>query len=672
MDCMIQDLRYAFRTLVKSPGFTAVAVLSLGLGIAANGVIFSLINLVFLRPLPVDDPAELVYLYNEVPDAPYPYDLSYPDYTHYRDDNEVLSGLAGFKPRALNLSAGGRNERIYGEIVTGNYFDVLGVEAALGRTFLPEEDEVPGRHPVVVLSHAFWKSRFGSIPSIVGETIRLNGHQYTVVGVAPEGFTGLFIVGFSPALWVPVMMADQVSPGSGDEMIHLRDRRWLRVIGRLDEGVSVEQAQAATATIARRLEIQYPDTNKGVGIRLYLEREARPSPGTAGVLSLAMAVFMAIVGMVLLVACANVANLLLARATVRSRELVSVDPTLSGYDGARQEQFLRQLLERVKSSPGVKTASLASPLPLEVWSESVGIEVEGWESRTDEEEIAIMYSLVGPNCFETMRTSMVRGRGFNDRDDHEGPPVVVINDTMAERYWPDRDPLGRQIHLTGPMASRNPDKAIVEIIGIVSTGKYGSLGESPLPYMFFPIYQRPATNVVDLTVRTAAAPTQISETLRRELRAVDASLAVFNVKTMHEHLGRSLLGAQIAAGIVGVFGLLGLVLAAVGIYGVLSYTVSQRTKEIGIRVALETKRSQVVRLVVAQSMLITTVGMGIGLSGAFALTRVASGLLYGVKATDPSIFMTVSIVLALVALVATSVPAWRALRVDPIETLRHE
>jgi predicted permease len=825
MESLFQDLRYGFRALAKSPGFTAVAVASLGLAIGANGAIFNLINHIFLRPLPVESPGELVYLYNEVPDAPYPYDLSYPDYIHYRDGNQVLSGLAGFKPRALNLTAGGRNERIYGELVTGNYFDVLGVEAALGRTFLDEEDRVPGRHPVVVLSHAFWTARFGSNPSIVGETIRLNGQRYTVVGVAPQGFTGLFIFGFSPALWVPVMMADQVSPGSGDEMLHLRDRRWMRVVGRLEDEVSVEEARAAMSTVARQLELQFPDTNKGVGIQIYPEREARPAPGSAGMVSLAMAVFMAIVGMVLLVACANVANLLLARATARSREiamrlalgatrirlvqqmltesvllallgglagvlfatlgssllasirlptdipfafdlgpdirvlmftfvlslvtgvvfglapslrltrselipalkgegtglagggsrlrttlvvaqvsislivlvaaalffrsmqnardidpgfdpdnllLVSVDPTLSGYDGARQERFFRQILERIESVPGVEAASLASPLPLDVWTESVGVEIEGWEARAEDEEIAILYSLVGPNYFETMGTPLVRGGGFTDRDGQGSRPVVVINETMAERYWPDQDPLGKRIKLTGPMAKRSSDRALVEVVGIVSSGKYRTLGESPVPYMFLPIYQRSAGNVVALTARTSTAPGSLSEILRAELRAVDESLPLFDVKTMNEHLGRSLLGAQIAASIVGVFGLLGLVLAAVGLYGVLSYAVSQRTREIGIRVALGAKRLQVIRLVVGQSLFVAAVGVVVGLAAAFALARGASSLLYGVSATDPWIFGTVPLVLVLVALLAAIAPAWRALRVDPIATLRYE
>ncbi len=827
MSTLLQDIRFALRTLAKSPGFTAVAVLSIGLGIGAVSAVFNLANLLFLRPLPVERSEELVFVYNQVPDAPYPYDLSYPDYKDYRDGNPVFSGLAAYKPRALNMSADGQNERIYGEIVTGNYFDVLGVEARLGRTFLPEEDQAPGRSPVAVLNHTFWENRLGARRDVIGETLRLNGVNYTIVGVAPKGFSGLFVTGFSPALWVPVMMSNEVSPGSGDEMLELRDRRWLRVVGRLKPRVSVDEARSAMATMAQQLELQYPASNKGVGIQIYPEREARPAPGSARILALAMTVFMAIVGMVLLIACANVANLLLARATGRTREiamrlalgasrwrlvqqmltesvllailggvtglllavwggrllagielptdvpflfdlspdarllgftfalslltgivfglvpalrlsrpdlipalkgegtgmargrsrsrlrsalviaqvavslvvlvaaglflrslqnsadidpgfesdrvlLMSLEPALNSYDDTQQEQFYRRLTERAESISGVESASFAGPLPLGFIAESVGVVIEGREVREEEEELAILNSLVGPDYFETMKTSILRGRGFNERDDQNGRPVAVINETMAERFWPDQSPLGKRFQITGPLAQRSPDRALVEVVGVAADGKYRSLGESPTAYMFLPLYQRPATNAVTLLLRTAGPPFQAAGPIRAEIHTLDENLPIFNVQTMNEHMSGSLMGAQIAASVIGTFGLLGLLLAAVGIYGVLSYAVSQRSREIGLRMALGAKRLDTIQLVVGRGMALTAVGIVIGLAGAFAVTRVASSLLYGVSATDPLIFATVSAILATVSLVAATVPAWRALRVDPMVSLRCE
>jgi predicted permease len=827
MRTLIQDLRFSFRLLAKSPGFAAVAVLTVGLGIGANSVIFNLVNLLFLRPLPVERSEELVFVYNQVPNAPYPYDLSYPDYVDYRDTNQAFSGLTAYKPRAFNLSSGGTNERVYGEIVTGNYFDVLGVQAVEGRTFLPEEDEVPGRNPVVVVSHSFWENRFGATPDIVGETLRLNGVSFNVVGVAPEGFNGLFMVGFTPALWVPTMMAEAVTPGSGREMLDLRDRRWLRVVGRLDSGVSIDRAESAMTTLAQQLELQYPESNKGVGIQLFPEREARPAPGSTGLLAFAMAVFMALVGMVLLIACANVANLLLARATGRSREiamrlalgasrwrlirqmltesvvlallggvaglliaiwggrvlagiplptdipflfdltpdarlltftfvlsfmtgvvfglapalrwsrpdlvpalkgegtgsaagssrsrlrnalvvaqvavslvvlvgaglflrslqnayeidpgfepdnmlLLSLDPTLNDYDVTKREQFFQRLAERAESLPEVESVSYAGPILLDFIAESVGIVIEGRETRAEEEEINILYSLVGPDYFDTMKTSIVRGRGFDEQDRPSAPPIVIVNETMAERYWPGEDALGKRVRLTGPMAKREPERALMEVVGIAADGKYRSLGENPTAYLFLPMYQRPTSNAVTLLARTSVDPLRSAGPLRGEIRALDENLPVFNIKTMHEHMNSTLLGAKIAAGVVGTFGLLGLVLAAVGIYGVLSYAVSQRTREIGLRLVLGAKRFDTIKLVVGQAVLLTSAGMAIGLAGAFGLSRIASNLLYGVSATDPVIFATVSAILVGVSIIAAVVPTWRAMRVDPIVALRYE
>jgi predicted permease len=352
--------------------------------------------------------------------------------------------------------------------------------------------------------------------------------------------------------------------------------------------------------------------------------------------------------------------------------LLSLDPALNDYDPTRREQFFRRLVERAESLPGIESVSYAGPVLLDFIAESVGVVIEGREARAEEEEIAILYSLVGPDYFETMKTPIVRGRGFEEHDDPNAPPVTIVNETMAERYWPGEDALGKRVRLTGPMAKRDPERAIMEVVGIAADGKYRSLGENPVAYLFLPMYQRPAPNAVTLLARTTGDPLRLASPLRGEIRGLDENLPVFNIKTMHEHMNATLLGAKIAASVVGTFGLLGLVLAAVGIYGVLSYAVSQRTREIGLRLALGAKRFDTLKLVVGQAVLLTAVGMAIGLAGAFALARVASNLLYGVSATDPVIFATVSAILAGVSLVAAAVPAWRAIRVDPIVALRYE
>jgi predicted permease len=679
-----------------------------------------------------------------------------------------------------------------------------------------------------VLSHAFWESRFGADPEVVGTEIQLNGVSFTVVGVAPKGFTGLFIVGFSPAAWVPLMMADQVTPGSGREMLQLRNRRWLRVVGRLSDGAGVEKTQAALANLARGLELEYPDTNKGVGIQVYPEREARPAPGTATMLTLAMTVLMAIVGMVLLVACANVANLLLARATARNREialrqalgagrwrlvrqmltesvvlatfgglgglvlavwgsrllaavelptdipfyfdlgadlrllsfavvvtfatgvvfglipalklsrpdlvpslkgegigstsggsrsrlrsglvvtqvavsmvvligaglflrslqkaseidpgfnpdhllLMSVDPTLNGYDRTRSEQFYRLLRERSESIAEVEVASFATPLPLDFFAESVGIAIEGREARPGEDdELVSLYSLVGPSYFETMETAVLRGRGFTEQDDSNGSPVAIINESFAELYWPGEDPLHKRIHLEGPMAERDPGRATVEVIGVVADGKYRSLDENPVGYLFLPLYQRPATSAVTLLTRTTANPLGPARALRAEIRSIDENLPVFDIETMNEHVESSFMATQMAANLVGLFGVIGLALAGVGLYGVVSYSVSHRTREIGLRMALGATRSGTLGMVVKQAAVVTLIGVIFGLGAGIALARVAASLLYGVSAADPVVFTAVTALLLAVGLMASAVPAWRATRIDPITALRYE
>jgi predicted permease len=353
--------------------------------------------------------------------------------------------------------------------------------------------------------------------------------------------------------------------------------------------------------------------------------------------------------------------------------LMSVDPTLNGYDEARSERFYRLLREKAESLAEVETASFATPLPLDFFAESVGIRIEGRDVLDEEDdELVSLYSLVGPSYFETMGTAVVRGRGFTDQDDSSGRPVAIVNETFAELYWPGEDPLHKRIHLKGPMAVRSPERAAVEVIGVVADGKYRSLDENPVGYLFLPLYQRPATNAVTLMARTTTQPLGPAPTLRAEIRAIDENLPVFDVGTMNEHLESSFMATQIAANIVGIFGVIGLALAAVGLYGIVSYTVSHRTREIGLRIALGATRARTLALVVKQAAIVTLIGVIFGLAAGFALGRVASSLLYGVSATDPVIFATVTALLLSIGLLASAVPAWRAMRIDPITALRYE
>jgi predicted permease len=353
--------------------------------------------------------------------------------------------------------------------------------------------------------------------------------------------------------------------------------------------------------------------------------------------------------------------------------LMSVDPTLNGYDETRSEQFYRLLRERAESVAEVEAASFAAPLPLDFFAESVGIAIEGRETRGEEEdELVSLYSLVGPKYFETTGTAVVRGRDFTEQDDSSGRPVVIVNETFAELYWPGEDPLHKRLHLKGPMAERDSEKAAVEVIGIVADGKYRSLDENPIGYLFLPLYQRPATNAVTLLMRTTVHPLGAAGTLRAQVRAIDENLPVFDIGTMNEHIASSFMATQMAARIVGLFGVIGLALAAVGLYGIVSYTVSHRTREIGLRMALGATRAGTLALVVKQAAVVTLIGVTLGLGAGFALARVASSLLYGVSATDPTIFTSVTVLLLAVGLMASAVPAWRAMRIDPITALRYE
>ena len=817
MTTVLQDVRYGLRMLWRSPGFTAVAVVSLALGIGVNTAIFSLFNAVLVRPLPVvAGQGSLVWL--RAPN-------SYPDYLDYSAQARSFEGLAAVTgTREFSLTRGGEPELLRGEFVTANYFDVLGVRPRLGRGFLAEEGRDPA--PVVVLSDRLWRTRFGADPSIVGGRITLNGLGFTVVGVAPEKFIGTE-VGLDRELWVPLSLEPVLNPqraareGRGDESL-LRERHsyWLAVFGRLKGGVTREQAGAEMDALARRVAEAAGDRADAEALRrvqpLALSggldpRDREEALPVAGVV-------MGVVGLVLLIACANLAGLLLARAAVRRRETavrqalgasrrrlirqwltesvllgvlggaaglllalwandvmlsyagatplasldlgldfrvlafalfvsvgagivfglapalqasrldivtalktedalaragsrrsrlravfvtaqvtlsvvllvcaglfirslqsahsidpgfrveraltVPVDLGLLRYEQAGGQAFYRELLSRVASQPGVESASLVRFAQLGFSFAQGQVFAEGKTGEGDE-GASTGFNVVGPRYFETMGTRLVRGRDFAEADREGAPGVVVVNETLARMLWPDEDALGKRLSFEG---ARGP---FLEVVGVARDGKYRSLGDRSRPYVYRPLMQSYEPKMT-LVVRTSGEPAALAGAVRGQLRALDPNLPVAEMRTLAEQFDLSLLPSRVAAWTLGAFGLLALALAAIGVYGVVSYSVAQRTREIGVRVALGASRRDVLRLVLGEGLKMVAAGLGVGLLLALAATRLVAGFLYGVTASDPVTFAGVPVLLGAVALAAGYLPARRATKVDPMKALRYE
>ncbi|MGH9768485.1 MAG: ABC transporter permease [Blastocatellia bacterium] len=812
MQTLIQDLRYGARTLLKKPGFTLIAVLTLGLGIGANTAIFSLVNTAMLRPLPVAQPeriVEVIPLWKGAGIGAF----SYPGYKDFRDKNEVFDGLVAYFPEPMNLTQSGVNERVWGYLASGNYFDVLGVRAFKGRMFTQEEDRVPGAHPVAVVSYGCWQRRFGGDPNLVGRGVKLNGHDFTIIGVAPEGFRGTVLF-FEPDFYAPMMMAKQIAPGESS-WFENRGNGGILAFGRLKPGVSATQARESLnllmAQVAREVQyfkgMTFSVTPAGLAVPLF----RLGTLGFAGVL-------MATVALVLLIACVNLANLSLARAAQRRKEIairlslgagrlrivrqlltesvalslaggvvgwmiaiwmidlvaafkppvdfnllidltpdwrvmaftltvsfitgalfglapalqaskvdlipalkdeaglggyrrsrfrsglvvaqvalslllliaaglivrslqqtqmigpgfeaenritMSVDLGLQGYDEARGREFYKQLIARVESLPGVRAASYIDSLPLNLDFNGVNIYIEGQPFTRVSDLPNMPYGLVWPRYFDAMGIPLLEGRDFTMREDKEESRFVIVNETFARRFWPGQNPIGKRLSRGGP------DNQRFEVVGVVKDGKYWTLGEAPKPFVYFPIAREYNGNM-SLVVHTGVEPQSVINAIRREVERLDANLPLYDVKTMSEHMRFSLLPLRTGAWAAGGFALLALALAGLGIYGVMAYAVSQRTREIGIRMALGARGGDVMRLVVKQGMWLALVGLAIGLAGALVLTRLMSSVLYGVSATDLVTFAGVTLLLGLVVLIACYLPARRATKVDPMTALRWE
>ena len=824
MSTLLQDLKFGARLLAKTPGFTVIAALSLALGIGANTTIFTLVNAVLLNPLPVEDPSQLVSVFttderNQGTNLDF-LQTSPMNFKDLRDQNEVFSGMTGHAGLPLNITGGsGQPEQIFGELVTGNYFSVLGARPRIGRGFLPDEDQTPGEKLVTVLGYGEWQTRFGGDPSIVGRTISLNGAAFTVVGVMPKGFKGTNAIG-APALWVPYMTYPQTTNGFFLELATPTNRRGLvfNVTGRLKPGVTVQQAEANLKTIARQLEQEYPNDNKGRSVTLVPLAQATINPGFRDNIVKAGGLLMTIVGLVLLIACANVANLLLARAAARQKEiavrlslgagrgrlimqlltegtllaciggaaglllaywaqgllwsfrppflaadaidlqpdmrvlmftlavsiatgvvfglapaiqasrpdlvvelkektsapagssrlfsvrnvLVSAQVALSlvalvgaglflrslqhaqqispgfdadhlavlsfdlgaqGYTEERGRQFQQRVLERAASVPGVQAASVASTVPLFAGGFSRTVFLEGQDASDRRAGRLVQISVVGPRYLEAAGIPLLRGRTLSETDQPHTPIAVVVNETMAKKFWPEQDAIGKRFKFFG-------QNFFNQVVGIAKDSKYNFIGEEETPFIYqatTQVYQPQLSLFVK-----APKPSAVLGTVRGEVQQLDRNLPLTNVFTLSEIFDQALWAPRMAAWLLAVFAGLSLVLSVIGIYGVMAYAVSQRTRELGIRMALGASRADVVRLVVAQGLRLTLMGVAFGLVASFAVTRLIVSLLYSVSPTDIVTFTVVPLLLAVAALAASYLPALRATRIDPMTALRYD
>jgi len=813
MEMFWQDIRYGVRMLLKAPSISIVATIALALGIGANTAIFSVVNAVLLRPLPFANSEQLMNVWETDSVRGYTRgSASYPNFVDWREQNHVFEHISTYHNNDFIMTGRGESTRLQGAVVNADLFPLLGVSPVIGRGFLPAEDNPGEAGRVVVLSQGLFQKRFNSDPNVVNQSVVLDGKNYTIVGVMPGAFQ--FPVQNDPVeLWTTVALDREGKEPITEE----RGAHYMQVIARLKPGVSKEQAQAEMTTIGTRLEQQYPDKNLHRNLRVEPTLEA-----LVGDVRPALLILLGAVGFVLLIACANVANLLLARAMSRHKEMairsalgasrmrvvrqlltesvllslaggtlglvlavwwsdllvalgkenipralqVGLDwrvlgftlfvsvltgivfglvPAIhssktelteslkeggrSGAEGARrnrirgvlvvgelaiavvllvgaglliqslwrlrqvspgfesqnlltfvvgipevkyptgkQAQFYRDLITRIESLPGVRSASSIIPLPLSGDSFSISFETEGRPVAKGDRPSADFFAVQG-DYFKTLGVSMLKGRDFTERDNKQGPPVVIVNQAFARKFFPNEDPVGKRVR---PGISTDTDEpAMREIIGVVSDIRNRNLSSELRPGYYMPAAQMPF-NQMTLVVRTTNDPHSVITAVQNEVHAMDNELPIFNVKTMDEYISATVAGPRFNATLLVIFAGVALILTIVGLYGVMSYSVAQRTNEIGIRMALGAQTSDVLRLIVSQGFKLVLIGLGIGLAGAFALMRVIASLLFGVTAKDPLTFAAVAVLLALVALLACYIPARRATRLDPLHALRYE
>ena len=835
MDLLWNDLRFAFRTLARNPGFSVVVLATLALGIGANSAIYSLMDQVLLRPLPVHRPDRLVLLegpgiWSGRTSSEYASrtPMSQPLYEGLRDRTPVFSGVLAQRQTEVHLRAGERTENVAGDLVSGSYFPVLGLRAAYGRLFGPEDDRTPGGHPVVVISHRFFRDRLAGDPAVIGRTVGVNGHPMTIVGVAPAGFHGID-VGNSVDVYVPLAMENLLMPSWPPTLGTDWRIRWLTVMARLGDGVSLERAQAgANVAYAQLLkeDAQTLTTMSEKNRALFLEKKLVLEPGGRGVSWLRemagspLLALMGMVGLVLLIACSNVANLVLARGSSRQKEMAvrlalgagrarlvrqllmeslvlavgggllglllagwlgrlliaalpfeeaarslsaeldlrvalftlavsvltgvlsgllpafhatrlaiaptlkneagavlggtrpfrfrkglvvaqialsllllvgaglfvrslanlrsldpgfqpdhlvafTVDPSLSGYDLAQQRQLFDRLREQLAAEPGVRSVSLASVPLMTNSNESSTIMVEGYQPKEDE-DMNPNFNAVGPGFFATLGIPLVRGRDFGPGDLEGAPNVAVVSESFARHYFGSEDPLGRRF------GRRRAGKSDTEIVGVVRDGKAGSLREEAKRFVYMPYQQRPVLDAMTFYVRSGLEADTLLARVPAIVQAVDPTLPATELRSMRAQIAQSLFAERLVAGLSAAFGLLATVLAALGLYGVMAYAVSLRTREIGIRMALGANRRTVMAMVLTDVAVLVGLGIALGLPGGYGLGRVIESQLFGLRALDPATFAIATAALLLTALAAGYLPARRATRVDPMVALRYE
>ncbi len=813
IETMLQDLRFGFRMLRRSPGFSVLAVLCLTLGIGANAAVFSWVEGILFRPYPaVTHQEQLLALGGTArgePGTP----ISWPDFLDLQRSCTLFDAFFVSKIMGTTLSLGDRAERTIGSIVSANYFDAIGVHPVLGRGFEPGEDVGRNAHPVTVISYQLWQGRFKGDPGIVGRMQRLNGVEHTIVGVAPEGFLGTF-VGWGMQFWVPASMEETFE--AGGYKLEDRGARWIEAYVRLKPGVTREQAQEEITAVAKRLEADYPATNRGRGIRLW---PLWQTPfNNARTLLPTLEIMLVVVVFVLLIACANVGNLLLVRSFARRHEMTvrlaigasrgrllkqllteglilsavgaagglvvaywcrhalvllfparagvamhlpgeidwrvlalsagvclvatlliglvpaiqtgkvdlagalkadsggsvggrgksrvrsglvlvqvslsfvllvgaglllqslqrirttspgfsthgvlftAVDLVSAGYTAQRAQSFQDELMDRVKALPGVESATFALMTPLSYGSYSSSlIAVDGYQPPPDEQPI-VEYNEVGPDYFATMGIPLVSGREFTRADDERAALVAVVNETMAAQYWRGRNPIGERVQVKGRW---------MKVVGLARDSKYQSVRETPKPFFYVPRRQNFSVRA-GLFIRTPLRPETIATALAREVHALDGNLAPYEVITLQEQVDRSTSPQLVAVTLVGVLAGLALLLAAIGLYGVMSYAVSQSTRELGLRMALGADASNLLRLVMSRGLALTAAGVLLGTGAALALTRLLGNLLYKVSPRDPLAFGAALVVMTIVSLAACFLPARRAAKLDPMTMLRHE
>ena len=813
LSCLRRDLLYALRGLRSNPTFAIVAIASLALGIGMNSAIFNLVSAVLLQPLPVTDPASLFSVFTLDRNIPGLLYSSFDNYKDYRARNTAFSGLLLYTALESTLSEeGGGSQELIGQIVTANYFDVLGVKAAVGRTFVPEDDLVPGAQAVVVISHSFWMRRFAGSPAAIGATVRLNNHRYTIVGVAPRGFRGPNAL-VNTDFWVPFMMYEQVFPLA--DWVNKRGALLFAVIGRLKPGIRPRQAEDDMRTLAAQLAREYPVDNKDRTVKLLPVTESMIQPDSRGGFVMVGAVALGAGALVLLIACANVANLLLVRAAGRKKEmalrlalgvsrarligqlliesavlslagaaaalllgrwarnllwnfrppwmlsgdaalsldarvlaftvllallatltfglapaftatrtnlatelrerrspwtsaghrvnlrtvLVMVQVALSvvaltgaglflrslhnslavntGFDSAHiaslwvnlkdknftpaaGQSFCARLLEQVRGIPGVSAASLAENPPFIVFRAlTVSTDNQPGGSGT-----LVLSNVIEPGYFAAARIPLLRGRDFTDSDSLTAPRVAIVNERMARTLWKNQDPIGQRLRVSR-------DEAPVQIVGVVRDSTYMSVQDPPKMMVYLSMRQNFEPAIV-LWVRTAGPPDAMLPTLRRKIQNLDRDVLLSNIETADQEIHESLWQPRLGAALFGAFGALAAVLTVVGIYGVISYSVGQRTRELGIRMALGAQPRDLWRMVLAEGVILVLLGIGLGLLITMSLAGLLNTLLFGLTARDPLILLLVAATLIATALVACAIPAVRATRIPPVIALREE